>query len=87
VVTYILNSTVFLLNTRSFLHIPLSIRSLDITSSVASLLEVSNFAGNQIKGGDVGYPSLGDTVAAILQGTDELYFATTENLLGSVAIL
>jgi hypothetical protein len=32
-------------------------------------------------------PSLGDTVAAILQGTGELYFATTENLLGSVAVL
>ena len=48
-----------------------------------------NFAGNQNKGTycRVPYPSLGDTVAAILDGTDELCFYTTENLLRSVAML
>jgi hypothetical protein len=73
-----INFKFYCISFKQFSAYPLCVRSLEITSS---------FAGSQSKGGDVWCPSLGDTDAAILQGTGELYFATTENMLRSVAIL
>ena len=39
------------------------------------------------RSGNIGYPSLGDTGAAVLQGRDELSSATTENLLRIVSVI
>ena len=39
------------------------------------------------RSGNFGYPSLGDTGVAVLQGRDKMSSATTENLLLTVAVI